>query len=420
MFKKIMLTFILIFGLLSTTVIASEDSDLLEKINSYQNQRDSLDREAELLEQELGVVELEIEEMNQEISRLDEYTMATSEAISEKNKEIYETEQTIIELEEEITIIEKRIEQRDELLKERLRSIYQNGSVVRFLEVILGAQSFGDFIERVIAINTISQQDRNIIDMHMEDIEKLAFNQQNLEEELMSLETQLNSLEKLEVELEEQKIEKGQLLEALVQKEGTLQDQVVTVDEERANLEAQESAAQQELADREAIREQERELQQQAEVQNNTSNDHVSNNYDNDFSQTSGILQRPATGRITTGFEMRWGQMHYGIDIGKNGRTGDVPVIAAESGTVIRSYYSTSYGNTVMIRHNINGQTITTLYAHLENRAVNTGDTVSRGQFLGNMGNTGRSFGPHLHFEVHEGDWNASKSNAVDPMKYIN
>ena len=111
--------------------------------------------------------------------------------------------------------------------------------------------------------------------------------------------------------------------------------------------------------------------------------------------------------------------MHHGIDIGKNGRKGDVHVVAAEAGTVIRSYYSPTYGNTVMISHNVDGQVITTLYAHLENRLVTDGQRVDKGQLLGYMGNTGRSFGAHLHFEVHEGPWNNAKSNSVDPLRYI-
>ena len=131
-----------------------------------------------------------------------------------------------------------------------------------------------------------------------------------------------------------------------------------------------------------------------------------------------GTFMRPATGTITSEFGMRWGRLHAGIDIGKNGRTGDVPVVAAEAGTVVRSYYSASYGNTVIIAHNVNGQLITTLYAHLENRFVSDGQGVKKGEVLGYMGNTGRSFGPHLHFEVHEGPWNG-QANAVDPFKYI-
>lgn len=126
---------------------------------------------------------------------------------------------------------------------------------------------------------------------------------------------------------------------------------------------------------------------------------------------------KPAEGTVTSGFGMRWGKMHYGIDIAKSGT---VEVKASYGGTVTSSYYSDSYGNVVFVRHNINGQTFETVYAHLRNRAVSVGDKVSRGQFLGYMGNTGNSSGQHLHFEVHKGTWNSSKSNAIDPIKVLN
>lgn len=131
---------------------------------------------------------------------------------------------------------------------------------------------------------------------------------------------------------------------------------------------------------------------------------------------TTNEFIQPAVGRYTSGFEKRGGQMHHGLDIAASGI---VPVVAAAEGVVTRSYYSTSYGNVVFISHNINGQTYTTVYAHLKSRSVSAGQKVKRGQQLGIMGNTGQSEGQHLHFEIHKGEWNAQKSNAMDPKTYI-
>ncbi|HFJ9501360.1 TPA: SH3 domain-containing protein [Bacillus paranthracis] len=130
---------------------------------------------------------------------------------------------------------------------------------------------------------------------------------------------------------------------------------------------------------------------------------------------TSGFI-KPATGSYTSGFEKRGGQMHYGLDIAASGT---VSVSAAANGVVTRSYYSESYGNVVFISHNMNGQTYTTVYAHLNSRSVSAGQSVKQGQQIGFMGNTGQSEGQHLHFEVHKGEWNAQKSNAVNPKLYI-
>ena len=86
--------------------------------------------------------------------------------------------------------------------------------------------------------------------------------------------------------------------------------------------------------------------------------------------------------------------MHYGLDIDLE--TGDA-VSAAFEGMVRISQHHDSYGNVVVIRHN-NG--LETLYAHLSERSVSPGDHVEAGDIIGLGGNTGRSYGSHLHFEI--------------------
>jgi murein DD-endopeptidase MepM/ murein hydrolase activator NlpD len=102
----------------------------------------------------------------------------------------------------------------------------------------------------------------------------------------------------------------------------------------------------------------------------------------------------PAPGVLTSPFGPRWGRMHYGLDIDLE--TGDA-VSAAFEGMVRISQHHDSYGNVVVIRHN-NG--LETLYAHLSERSVSPGDHVEAGDIIGLGGNTGRSYGSHLHFEI--------------------
>lgn len=111
----------------------------------------------------------------------------------------------------------------------------------------------------------------------------------------------------------------------------------------------------------------------------------------------------PANGIITSPFGPRWGRMHYGLDIDLE--TGD-PVMAAFEGMVRISQLHASYGNVVIIRH-ANG--LETLYAHLSQRNVKPGDYVQAGDLIGLGGNTGRSYGSHLHFEVRY------RGDAIDP-----
>ena len=96
----------------------------------------------------------------------------------------------------------------------------------------------------------------------------------------------------------------------------------------------------------------------------------------------------------TSGFGARWGRMHKGIDLAVGVGT---TVYAADGGTVIEAQYSGSYGNVVVIDHQ-NGQE--TRYAHNSKLLVKKGDKVYQGQPIAKSGNTGRSTGPHVHFEI--------------------
>jgi murein DD-endopeptidase MepM/ murein hydrolase activator NlpD len=141
-------------------------------------------------------------------------------------------------------------------------------------------------------------------------------------------------------------------------------------------------------------------------------------NVENSSRSTSnpGGFIKPCAGRLTSGFG--GARHHMGIDIAQSG---NVPIRAAADGTVSRSYYSASYGECVMIVHNINGVTYETVYAHMRkgSRTVRVGQNVKQGQVIGYMGSTGDSTGQHLHFEIHKGRWNVQKTNAVNPLNYI-
>lgn len=102
----------------------------------------------------------------------------------------------------------------------------------------------------------------------------------------------------------------------------------------------------------------------------------------------------PAPGHVTSPYGPRRGRMHYGVDLKL--QTGD-PVVSAFEGMVRISRYNRTFGHVVVVRH-FNG--LETLYAHLSKRLVEPGDLIEAGDTLGLGGNTGRSYGSHLHFEV--------------------
>lgn len=116
----------------------------------------------------------------------------------------------------------------------------------------------------------------------------------------------------------------------------------------------------------------------------------------------------PTQGTVTSGYGWRWGRMHRGVDVA--GPVG-TPVVAAATGIIEQAgWNSGGYGNMVEIRHPDGSLT---RYAHNNSLNVSSGQNVKQGQQIAEMGSTGYSTGPHLHFELHQG------GSAVNPVAYL-
>lgn len=124
------------------------------------------------------------------------------------------------------------------------------------------------------------------------------------------------------------------------------------------------------------------------------------------LAEGTGRFAIPVSGsRMTSSFGSRWGKMHKGIDL-----VGSKTIKAADSGKVSFAGVKNGYGNVIIIDHN-NG--FTTLYGHLSKISVTQGEVVEQGEKIGVMGDTGLSFGVHLHFEVMKNGRN------VNPTSYL-
>ncbi len=117
----------------------------------------------------------------------------------------------------------------------------------------------------------------------------------------------------------------------------------------------------------------------------------------------------PATKQISSYFGSRWGSKHGALDI-SNGRVYGKPIIASDGGKVVEAGWHYSYGYYVLIDH---GNGFKTRYAHCSKLKVKVGQRVAQGEYIADVGNTGNSYGAHLHFEVIKG------GTLVDPLKYV-
>lgn len=121
----------------------------------------------------------------------------------------------------------------------------------------------------------------------------------------------------------------------------------------------------------------------------------------------TGTFMRPVNAGIYAGYGMRWGRMHYGVDFAASTGT---PIYAADGGTVIFSGWSGAYGYVVTIDHGANKKT---LYAHCSRLLVSAGTKVYKGQHIAAVGSTGRSTGPHCHFEIFINGKNVNPANYI-------
>ncbi|MFJ7930603.1 murein hydrolase activator EnvC family protein [Peribacillus sp. NPDC096448] len=439
--------------LAAPSVYAESISDLEKQKESIQEKRSGV--ESNISETEKKIDNLQDKQMTAEdqIAAIEAKIAESAKKIDAKNAEITQTKKEIEALKEEIKVLKERIAKRNEVLKERALSFQETGGDVNYLEVLFGSSSFGDLVDRVGAVATIAEADRDILKQHELDKKDLEEKQKAVETKLASLEVAKAELLEIQKQQKQQKQEKDALVKKLKQQTEKHEHEKMGLEEEKANLAAQEKAIKsaislehQRLAELEAARKKaaaeakkraEQEAAQaaaqaasqaseskkqstssgySAKSNSSSSSSPASSNVSQAPAVSSGTFTRPSAGYVSSTMGERWNKQHAGIDIAASGT---VPIVAAADGVVSRSYFSSSYGNVIFVTHSIGGQQWTTVYAHLSSRQASEGAVVAKGQQIGIMGNTGHSYGQHLHFELHKGPWNYSKSNAVNPLNYI-
>ncbi|PGZ92727.1 peptidoglycan DD-metalloendopeptidase family protein [Bacillus sp. AFS029533] len=353
------------------------------KIKSIQDKRVKVQEEAQKAKNEMDQLK---DQQKLLLDSLDTISSSIENAnikMSQKEAEIVNGKKEIEILQDDIKDFQKRLDQRQVILNNRLITIQKSGGNNSYLDVIFDAKSIGDLVQRINAIGKFMNADQDIVKEQQNDLEKVELKKKDFMLTQNKLENDKKDLQNIERTLVNQETQ----MKAILSK---LKDDVNEKEQDILSLEEQENL----------LKDQEKAIK-------------AASNF------TGGDFTRPAEGYVSSGFGYRSfdHETHFGVDIAKKGST---QIVSVANGVVIRAYHSSSYGNVVFITHNIKGKVFTSVYAHMQKYQVSTGQTVSKGQKIGTMGNTGHSFGQHLHFELHDGQWNEAKSNAVNPAKYIN
>jgi murein DD-endopeptidase MepM/ murein hydrolase activator NlpD len=377
-------TIAIIAGLVMTGVQPAESAEhseirqhrleLKENFTEKENQIKAMDKAEEKYLSELKALDDEMTELNQKIRDL-QIVLDSSE-------------QSAADMENEIRKLSSNIEHREKLIKKRLRLMQNNDGLGMYVDLIFDIKNVSQLFDAAIAVSTIIKADKDLLAKHKTELESLKEQEEALEDQVILLEKDQEEMLSLKADLEKKAEEKQRLLETVHASKEESESQLMDMYEVYVNLASQEIAI---LKEKQRVEDQ--------------------------LTESDDIFIMPTKGELTSGYGPRWGRLHAGIDIADE--SAETEVVAAASGTVIRSYYSATYGNCVLITHKIGDKTFTTLYAHLEKSTVKTGQPVKKGKLLGYMGNTGDSRGKHLHFEIHEGQWNYEKTNSVDPLLYV-
>lgn len=368
--------------------------DLDDQVQDLQGQIDSSRLEQENWQQVIEDVSAKLKQIQADLDAANARLQGIRNKQTEINAQIAQTQNEIVKM-------EAYLKTRQNVLNRRVRAIYMHGQL-NYLEVILGANSFSDFANRVELLKRIIRSDYNLILEIQKQKAAIEAKKAQLEEDKRQLDVLAAEAEKTQKEIAAKKAEQQKVLDAAKSNKAAAAQMEQDLNAQLASVR---NLIQQRLAAAEAARQA---AQQAAESDNGGGG-----GSDDNYVQGTGTMSWPCSGPITSPFGYRTHPIfgttifHAGIDIGVDYGT---PIHAADSGVVVYSGWISGYGNAVIIDH---GGGVSTLYGHNQSLAVSEGQSVSKGSVVAYAGSTGNSTGPHCHFEV---DVNGSP---VNPMGYL-
>lgn len=369
-----LLALMILMNTLPVAVIGATDAEL-KKIQQEQKRiKDQLNQ----VNKNKKLNESKQKDVVKKISGIEGQIDTLESQIDSLGKDIQQAELDIGAKGVELKIAENNILNKKDILNARLRVMYKTGNI-GYLEVLLGANDFGDLMTRIDTVRKIFLHDTNMVQFLIDQRNIIEQTKKDLEVYQVRLKQKVNDKEAAQANLNIKITELG-------------------------------AAKKQLAADHKALEAQEDSLKAEADkITKILAGMKTSEKY------VGGTMSWPvpSSSKITSPFGnrihpiLKTKKMHTGIDISVPSNNS---VIAAQGGTVIHSGWLGGYGKTLIVDH---GGGIATLYAHNNTLLVSVGAKVTRGQGIAKSGSTGLSTGPHVHFEVRV------NGQYVDPMKYV-
>lgn len=401
--KKIISLAITTAGVMLSHVLSP--ATLSANIGEQEKLRAELKSKAKILRENLDSAKKNVTQEAEKKNTLDKQIKETQDKIDASNNYINDLSKQIEEIKKHIQEIEEDIKIKTELLKEALVSIYKAGDASA-VDIILGSKDFSDFLDKADIIKSVSDTVNRLIEELNAQSAELEKERISIEEIKKRQEEEKANLEKSRIELQELFDESEKLLEQYQKSEQQAKREIDENDAEIKAINAQIERYYEE--------------QRRKEEEARRKNQQVSYSKSEVVNSGAFMWPVPGFGRISSDFYdcVNRSRMHGAIDIAGKGiyganivSSGDGKVILLNRTVDSRGQGGGGYGKFVVIDH---GNGTSTLYGHMSGVSVNVGQKVSKGQVIGQVGNTGFSTGPHLHFEFRV---NGVKKNPLDYVR---
>jgi len=376
--------------------LAAQDTDINREIQLSQRRLEQIREERRLLELEIGDVRNRVRDTAAELANVERRLSASRSVLAEVEFQSEATSDQVRETTRSLILSQDRLSESQAVLNRRLRDIYKMGPL-KTMQVLLGAQSFTDLLNRYRYLQRIASFDRALVETVRELETELADQNQALQERMALLGSLRRDRLSEVVELRSVETERQSRLQQYRTREETTRSRLntVTADEQRMSLVIDD------------LEERRRELEAarlRAGGAAITEEDAGSLDWplEGDLIYRFGREERP------NGTVLRWN------GVGISARTG-TPVKAVKAGTVVLAGPFDGYGLTVVLSH---GDGFYTLYLYLEDIGVVEGREVTAGQVVGTVGGADTPEGPHLEFQI-RAPLDGDSPQAQDPLRWL-